>query len=228
FMVFTLANVGLPGTSGFIGEFLSLIGTFRINIPVATFATLGVILSAAYALWLYGRMIFGALKPSLEGIRDIGWRETGVFAALVPLTILFGVMPKPVLDMSAASVAQLLENYNHAIATSKNAELSSAPLGTAAAELAQADRGRSVARWINCPPCTTWCRFCRNLCWLAAPCSCWCSVHSSASVALQWSMAGASWCWYWPASLSSGCRQDRTQCSAEVFSSTTMRAFSRC
>src|SRR6478736_5727556 len=123
FMVFTLANVGLPGTSGFIGEFLSLIGTFRVNIPVATIATLGVILSAAYALWLYRKMIFGTLKPSLEGIRDIGWRECVIFAPLVVLTILFGVAPKPVLDMSAASVAQLLENYNHAIAAAKTAAL---------------------------------------------------------------------------------------------------------
>src|SRR6201988_3734509 len=90
FMVFTLANVGLPGTSGFIGEFLSLIGTFRVNIPVATIATFGVILSAAYALWLYRKMIFGTLKPSLEGMRDIGWRECVIFAPLVVLTILFG------------------------------------------------------------------------------------------------------------------------------------------
>ena len=59
FMVFTLANVGLPGTSGFVGEFLSLIGTFRVNPLVAFFATLGVILSAAYALWLYRKVIFG-------------------------------------------------------------------------------------------------------------------------------------------------------------------------
>jgi NADH-quinone oxidoreductase subunit M len=123
FMVFTLANVGLPGTSGFIGEFLSLIGTFRVNIPVATIATLGVILSAAYALWLYRKMIFGTLKPSLEGIRDIGWRECVIFAPLVVLTILFGVAPKPVLDMSAASVTQLLENYNHAIAAAKTTAL---------------------------------------------------------------------------------------------------------
>src|SRR5580765_1271752 len=123
FMVFTLANVGLPGTSGFIGEFLSLIGTFKINIPVATLATFGVILSAAYALWLYRKMIFGNLKPSLEGIRDIGWRETIIFAPLVALTILFGVVPKPVLDMSAASVALLLDNYNHAIAAAKTAAL---------------------------------------------------------------------------------------------------------
>src|SRR5205814_3754331 len=80
FMVFTLANVGLPGTSGFIGEFLALIGTFRVNIPVATLATLGVILSACYALWLYRKVIFGVLeKPALMALRDMGRREILVF-----------------------------------------------------------------------------------------------------------------------------------------------------
>jgi NADH-quinone oxidoreductase subunit M len=124
FLVFTLANVGLPGTSGFIGEFLSLIGTLKINVPVATFATLGVILSAAYALWLYRRMIFGPLeKPSLFAIKDLGYREIVIFVPLVVLTILFGVYPKPVLDMSASSVAQLLDNYNHALQTVKAAAL---------------------------------------------------------------------------------------------------------
>ncbi len=117
FMVFTMANVGLPGTSGFVGEFMALIGTFRANIPVATLATLGVILSACYALWLYRKVIFGALeKPTLMGLRDIGAREVLILAPLVILTILFGIYPKPVLDMSAASVAQLLENYSQAIA----------------------------------------------------------------------------------------------------------------
>jgi NADH-quinone oxidoreductase subunit M len=115
FMVFTLANVGLPGTSGFVGEFLSLIGTFRTNIPVATLATLGVILSAAYALWLYRKIIFGTLKPAVASIRDIGWREAVIFVPLVVLTILLGVAPKPVLDISAASVAQLLDRYNTAV-----------------------------------------------------------------------------------------------------------------
>src|SRR5476649_38510 len=119
FMVFTLANVGLPGTSGFVGEFLSLIGTFKINTAVATIATFGVILSAAYALWLYRKMIFGNLKPALVGIKDIGWREVLIFTPLVALTILFGVAPKPVLDMSAASVAQLLDNYKHALAAAE-------------------------------------------------------------------------------------------------------------
>jgi NADH-quinone oxidoreductase subunit M len=116
FMVFTLANVALPGTSGFIGEFLTLIGTFRVNIGVATLATLGTILSAAYALWLYRKVVFGALtKPSLMWIRDLDYRELVTLGPLVLLTILFGVYPTPVLDMSAASVAQLLEGYNRAI-----------------------------------------------------------------------------------------------------------------
>jgi len=124
FMVFTLANVGLPGTSGFIGEFLTLIGTFRVNSWVATLATIGTILSAAYALWLYRKVIFGALtKPSLAAIKDLDYREIIALAPLVALTILFGIYPKPVLDMSAASVAQLLDNYNHALGAAKAAAL---------------------------------------------------------------------------------------------------------
>ena len=124
FMLFTLANVGLPGTSGFVGEFLALIGTFKVNIPVATLATIGVILSACYALWLYRKVVFGVIeKPALAGLRDLGRREILVFAPLVFLTILFGIYPKPVLDMSAASVAQLLENYQAATAPKKAAGL---------------------------------------------------------------------------------------------------------
>jgi NADH-quinone oxidoreductase subunit M len=116
FMVFTLANVGLPGTSGFVGEFLTLIGTFRVNTWVATLATIGTILSAAYALWLYRKVIFGKLeKPSLFNIRDLGWREAVILTPLVILTIVFGVYPKPVLDISAASVAALMDNYQHAL-----------------------------------------------------------------------------------------------------------------
>jgi NADH-quinone oxidoreductase subunit M len=128
FMIFTLANVGLPGTSGFVGEFLALIGTFKANIPVATLATIGVILSACYALWLYRKVVFGVIeKPALAGLRDLGRREILVFAPLVFLTILFGIYPKPVLDMSAASVAQLLENYQAATAPKKAAEPASPP-----------------------------------------------------------------------------------------------------
>ena len=127
FMIFTLANVGLPGTSGFVGEFLALIGTFKANIPVATIATFGVILSACYALWLYRKVIFGTLdKPKLLGIKDLDYREIITLGPLAVLTVAFGVYPKPVLDMSAASVAQLLENYQQAVAPKKAAELGAA------------------------------------------------------------------------------------------------------
>jgi NADH-quinone oxidoreductase subunit M len=124
FMVFTLANVGMPGTSGFVGEFLSLIGTFKVNILVATLATIGVILSAAYALWLYRKVIFGTLdKPKLQGIKDLDYREIITLGPLAVLTILFGVYPKPVLDMSAAAVSQLVDNYQRALGAAKTAAL---------------------------------------------------------------------------------------------------------
>jgi NADH-quinone oxidoreductase subunit M len=124
FLLFTLANVGLPGTSGFIGEFLALLGTFRVNVTVATLATLGVILSACYALWLYRKVIFGKLdKPALATITDMGWRETAIFAPLVILTLWLGFYPKPVLDMSAASVTALLDNYQKALGAAKSAAL---------------------------------------------------------------------------------------------------------
>jgi NADH-quinone oxidoreductase subunit M len=116
FMVFTLANVGLPGTSGFIGEFLTLVGAFKANTWVAFLATFGVILSAAYALWLYRRMIFGPLeKPSLRTISDMNYREVLVFAPLVLLVLLFGFYPAPLLDVTAVSVKKLVANYEVAI-----------------------------------------------------------------------------------------------------------------
>ena len=124
FMVFTMANVGLPGTSGFVGEFMTLIGTFKVSIPTATLATTGVILSAAYALWLYRKVVFGALtKPSLATIKDLTFREGLIMVPLVALTLLFGFYPKPVLDMSASSVQQLVNNYNTAVTAVKAAAL---------------------------------------------------------------------------------------------------------
>jgi NADH-quinone oxidoreductase subunit M len=124
FLVFTMANVGLPGTSGFVGEFLTLMGTFKTHIPLATIATTGVILSASYALWLYRKVVFGALtKPSLVGIKDITFREGVLLVPLVVLTIWFGVYPKPVLDMSAASVQLLVNNYAAANSAVKAAAL---------------------------------------------------------------------------------------------------------
>jgi NADH-quinone oxidoreductase subunit M len=129
FMVFTLANVGMPGTSGFVGEFLSLIGTFKVNITVATLATTGVILSAAYALWLYRKVIFGTLdKPKLLGIKDLDYREIITLGPLAVLTIAFGVYPKPVLDMSAAAVSQLVDNYQRALGAAKTAAMLVPPI----------------------------------------------------------------------------------------------------
>lgn len=112
FMVFTLANVGLPGTSGFIGEFLVLIGIFQVNTWVAFGATFGVIFSACYALWLYRRMIFGALKKdTLKSILDMSPREMVIIVPLIVLTIFFGFYPAPILDATAASVEALVSNY---------------------------------------------------------------------------------------------------------------------
>ena len=120
FMVFTLANVGLPGTSGFIGEFLTLIGAFGANSWVALFATSGVILSAAYALYLYRRVIFGALeKASLANIADLSPREIALFVPLLALTIYYGVQPGPVLQASAASVANLLSSHSALLEAAK-------------------------------------------------------------------------------------------------------------
>jgi NADH-quinone oxidoreductase subunit M len=124
FMVFTLANVGLPGTSGFIGEFLALIGTFQANAWVAALATTGVVLSAAYALTLYRRVIFGALeKPNLMGIADLSRLEIATLAPLLILTVYYGVHPQPIIDASAASIDALLKGFDSAIAATRTAAL---------------------------------------------------------------------------------------------------------
>ncbi|WP_212525258.1 NADH-quinone oxidoreductase subunit M [Actibacterium sp. MT2.3-13A] len=127
FMLFTMANVGLPGTSGFIGEFLTLVGVFQANTWVAAVATTGVILSAAYALWLYRRVVFGDLiKESLRSISDMTTRERAIFAPLVAMTLLLGVYPSLVTDIIGPSV-------EHLISTTQTAAQHSA----AAATLAQ-------------------------------------------------------------------------------------------
>ncbi len=116
FMVFTMANVGLPGTSGFIGEFLTMIGVFQVNTWVALGATFGIIFSAAYALYLYRRVIFGALdKDSLKSILDLNWREMAVLVPLIVLVIFYGFYPAPLLNATAASVNALVIQYSHAI-----------------------------------------------------------------------------------------------------------------
>ena len=117
FMLFTMANVGLPGTSGFIGEFLTLAGIFQVNTWVATIATTGVILSAGYALWLYRRVVLGDLiKESLKSITDMTTRERAIFAPLIAMTLLLGVFPSLVTDIIGPSVAALVDSHQTALA----------------------------------------------------------------------------------------------------------------
>ncbi len=117
FMVFTMANIGLPGTSGFVGEFLTLVGAYQVNTWVALFATFGMVLSAAYALYLYRRVIFGALeKESLKSILDMSSREKLILVPMIVLTIFFGFYPAPVFDVTQASVDALINNYHAALA----------------------------------------------------------------------------------------------------------------
>src|SRR6056297_1814984 len=117
FMLFTMANVGLPGTSGFVGEFLTLMGIFQVNTWVAAGATTGVILSAAYALWLYRRVVMGDLiKESHKTIKDMSLREKAIFAPLVAMTIWMGIYPAPILDRTGPAVAALVSDYDTALA----------------------------------------------------------------------------------------------------------------
>ncbi len=124
FMIFTMANVGLPGTSGFVGEFLSLVGTFRANPTVAVVAALGVILSASYALWLYRRVMYGTLdKPALQTIQDLTYREFVIFTPLVLLVIYYGVQPGAILDNIAVSTANLVQSHEAIMSPVKTALL---------------------------------------------------------------------------------------------------------
>ncbi|AMS41864.1 MULTISPECIES: NADH-quinone oxidoreductase subunit M [Aminobacter] len=122
FLIFTMANVGLPGTSGFVGEFLTLFGVFQVNTWVALIAATGVILSAAYALWLYRRVVFGALtKESLKGLFDLSGREKVVLYPLIILVIFYGVYPAPVFDATTASVKALINNVTVSIDAAQTA-----------------------------------------------------------------------------------------------------------
>ena len=125
FMVFTMANIGLPGTSGFVGEFLTMLAAFQVNTWVALLATLGTILSAAYALYLYRRVIFGKLeKASLANILDLSPREIAILAPLVLLTLYYGVHPAPILNASMASVEGIVKSVAAAAPVAKTAALS--------------------------------------------------------------------------------------------------------
>ncbi|SFB75737.1 NADH-quinone oxidoreductase subunit M [Tropicimonas isoalkanivorans] len=116
FLLFTMANVGLPGTSGFIGEFLTLMAIFQVNTWVAVVATSGVIFSACYGLWLYRRVMLGKLiKESLKTISDMTGREKAIFAPLVAMTLLLGVYPSLVTDVIGPAVENLIGQYEVAL-----------------------------------------------------------------------------------------------------------------
>jgi NADH-quinone oxidoreductase subunit M len=122
FLIFTMANVGLPGTSGFVGEFLTMLGAYRINTWVAVFAATGVILSAAYALWLYRKIIFGALtKENLKSMLDLSGREKAILYPLIVLIVFFGVYPTPVFNATSASVKALVTNVTASIGSTQTA-----------------------------------------------------------------------------------------------------------
>jgi NADH-quinone oxidoreductase subunit M len=124
FMVFMLASVGLPGTSGFVGEFLILVGVFQSNTWVAALATTGIILGAAYMLYLYRRVIFGKLeKDDLKSILDLKPREIAIFVPLVIVTIWMGVWPAPFLDVMDASIANVIEQHKAALSALQSVSL---------------------------------------------------------------------------------------------------------
>jgi len=124
FMFFTLASIGLPGLSGFIGEFLVLIGAFKVNTWVAFLSATSLILGAAYALWLYRKIIFGELtKDSLKAILDMNKREVVVFLPLVLLTLWMGIYPNSFLDPMAPSIDKLVGDYQAAIKLARTASL---------------------------------------------------------------------------------------------------------
>jgi NADH-quinone oxidoreductase subunit M len=124
FMFFTLASVGLPGLSGFVGEFLVLLGTFKVNTWVAFLAATGMILGVAYALWLYRKIIFGELtKESLKAILDMNRREVVVFLPLVLLALWMGIYPGSFLDPMAPTIDKLVGDYQAAIKLAHTASL---------------------------------------------------------------------------------------------------------
>jgi|TARA_B100001179_G_scaffold1914_1_gene1362 NADH-quinone oxidoreductase subunit M len=119
FMVFTLAAIGLPGTSGFIGEFLILVGAFQKSFLVAAIASLGVILAAAYMLWLYKRVVFGNLiNKKLLKMPDLNKSEIFILWSLVIPTVFFGFYPEPLINTVEVSVNNLIEMYNYNLTAS--------------------------------------------------------------------------------------------------------------
>jgi NADH-quinone oxidoreductase subunit M len=134
-MIFMLASVGLPGTSGFVGEFLVLVGLFQVNTWVALLCASGMVLGAAYMLYLYRRVIFGVMtKADLKSIADLVWKEKVVFAPLVAIVFWMGIYPASFIDIMAASIGNLIDNYNTALAAAGTASDSAALAGAVMAQ----------------------------------------------------------------------------------------------
>jgi len=115
-MIFTLAAIGLPGTSGFVGEFLILMGAFKKSFLVATIASIGVVLGAAYMLWLYKRVVFGQLiNKELLKMLDLNKSEIFILASLAIPTLFFGFYPEPLLNTINVSISSLIDTYNYKI-----------------------------------------------------------------------------------------------------------------
>ena len=116
FLLFTMGNVGLPGTSGFVGEILTMTGTYGVSTWTVIVAATGVIFSAVYALSLYRRVVFGTItNPKLADIADLDWREVAIFAPLIASTLVLGVQPGAVFNLTQASVDHLVAAYHAAI-----------------------------------------------------------------------------------------------------------------
>ena len=121
-MIFVLGTLGLPGTSGFVGEFLVLVGAFKVNFLVAILASVGVVLAAAYILWLYKRVIFGKLENiQIRNLKDVNFAEGSILIVLSLVVLIFGFYPEPLIETMKVSVDNLITNYNLEI--SKNLTL---------------------------------------------------------------------------------------------------------
>jgi NADH-quinone oxidoreductase subunit M len=122
FMLFTMGSVALPGTAGFPGELLVIVGAFRVNPWVALGATMGMVLGAAYMLYLYRRVVFGRItREDLKSLLDLSPREYAVFAPLILLTLWMGVYPSSFLNFFEASVAALVERHEAALGAARMA-----------------------------------------------------------------------------------------------------------
>ena len=148
FMIFTMASVGLPGTSGFIGEFLVMVGVFKSSTWVALFITTGIILGAAYMLWLYRRVVFGKLeKDDVKAMTDLNWREVAIFVPLILIVLWMGIYPASFTSITGPAIDQLVTNYQAAVGVTEPASIivpaealpAEAPAETAPAETAPAE-----------------------------------------------------------------------------------------